>query len=323
MISIIANEDKLAMLKNAFFTLAFFGVVVLSTHAYSSIQDNLNLDIFSKKLARINWTKEKDIARFAADWSPFTDDQSGDRGIQGRTILKEQVFPFHPYPMHGSLRKFNETGRHEFAFIAPDPDAAEKSDTSFSKEKANLCPDMIGTLEKKLGKPFKVIDLSDGIFDQEMATSKKDAQWKLKNTDLILNCMNMKVYNGLIPIIILHIAHDDDIADLEDPVFLKCSYTRKYVGILSEKGTSEEAPINLIINPNTKTISSSTHRLGDTTTYDPNKIVTKLDTDKITSVFQFDRTAGNFTLGIRIKKDESTGSDGWGDCQKIPQNQKF
>lgn len=279
----------------------------------------LAIDALSRRVASIDWSNPADIERLTKGWPAYTDKQ----GFKDRIQLKEQHFDTKPYRMQGSLRKYNESGRYQLLFILPDLDSRVGNPKDYMKERANLCNDVTDIFTGKLGSPIKRLERSSGDFTTDHATSRIDAQWRIKHTQLTVMCHNLKMFDSYIPFLTILVEDERDTDDLQDLIYLKCTYKKRWVGNLSDKGLDEDRDINLVISPTYKSIESNTVRLGEVQSFNNDLIVTKLDDEKINAEFKLDRITASFTLVIRVNDDQRTGTDGWGDCQKVQPSQRF
>ena len=69
-------------------------------------------------LGTYNWKDAEPIERASRDWQNFSGNQSGDRGIKDRTILKTKSVSIAGLKFDGSLRRYNKSGEYEVLFIS-------------------------------------------------------------------------------------------------------------------------------------------------------------------------------------------------------------
>lgn len=267
----------------------------------------------------LEWGNERAVHRITADWPEFTGDQSGENALENRTVLKETKEIIGPFLFDASLRRLHDSGRHEISYHI----SLNNNDFDATPDNFEFCNRYKKQLVDALGEPVKHINLSKGDISTDYATINQDTQWDIGETRIVLNCFAMKVYDGYIPLKFIHIGDQRDVAALQDPIFLTCDHQYKFVGQIRDKGVEQDIPINIMINPNTKSISSSTHNLGKTVSYDDRKIVSKNETDSLNTVFVLDRVMGNYTWQTRLKEDEDTGANRWGECRHVESDHKF
>lgn len=295
-------------------------------------KDDFIDEFFTNNLAEIDWSNEKQINEITKDWADYNKDQAGGKELLGRIILKERKSTNKQHPMTASLRKITGSGRYEIVFLGDREFLGKTGMVKFSPDKFSTCDKIVKSFEEIFSTTYKKIDTSrssaDGKHEKkgELAISQLNAQWKMGKTDFIIRCAIFRAYDSLTtPIIIYAINHDDDAADIQDNVFLKCEHHAKLYGKVLNKSQSEESPINIIIDPNTESVSSGTHSFinGKITLYDKNNIIIEYEESKKKTMFRLDRNLGNYSYNTQLKNDTTTGIEGWGDCKKVDPSEKM
>jgi hypothetical protein len=280
----------------------------------------IGIDFFSKAVLKsIKWDSGKSLDRVTSHWFNYVPNHMNDMGLVNRKRLKKTEFTFDNYLFQGYLVQFEDNKKYQMSF------SLEVGDEKYlaNKDNLNSCQRQVDDLVKRLGPATKIVDTSDSDFEKDYASAKIQSQWDFFDTRLTFDCLGLKILDGYLPMALMVVGHKDDIAPLHDPIYLACSHNYKFVGSLREKGVDIGETINVTINPNVKSIDSSTHNLGRVVTFTDREIVSKVEDKKLLSVFRLDRIMGNYTWDARLAEDKSSGIDRWGDCTRIDLNSRL
>ncbi len=263
--------------------------------------------------------------RFSKKWPDFTGDQSGDKGFDDKKTLKQANLVIDGVNYEGEIRRYNQSGNYEVVIVA-----GPGQDIAATPQNMKHCERLTKKYSSVFGPPKVVADLSDSDLTADTASVDISAYWDINKSRIQLICNTIKVYKGFLPIIFISYGHQDDVKEIYNLIFLKCSRKKQGLKSFSDKPASEEPPFTITINPNQNRLQSKKIQLGKTTTFNDLEIISEHEDEKknIKSYFILDRYAGSYIWTITITKRQNgiakgSGHKYWGDCSKIDRGKKF
>ncbi len=181
----------------------------------------------------------------------------------------------------------------------------------------DFCPIFLMWTIQRFGKPNKIIDLSK--IGRENSFADLTADWLLGQTRVQLSCFEAKVENRYItgPAVLLY-RHKDSLKALEDLVYIDCSSTKRYVGLLANLEPKTAVPLKLIIDPNHHLLLwPDTLPFLETTKYTDKEILASMEDENVRHEFRLDLTTSSYQWNVRVKQDSRTGLDQWGKCSRV------
>jgi hypothetical protein len=258
-------------------------------------------------LRQLTWRADKRLENAVAGWPAY----SGDQGFQGKISLRQAHVRILGSLFEAEYLTYKMTGDAEILINYDQLNAGFDA--------APDCGAMLTWVERALGLPKKVVDLSTPRGLDLMA------DWLFGETRVQFGCSGVWLYgrDRLLPASVsLRYNHRDRLAVLEEPFHLECSSQAKYVG-LPDKTVSEEAPLILIVDPNHKRLLlADRSNFGETETFTDEEIIAVREDEEGKSLIRINRVTANYRRIILLKSG-SVGIDQWGTCVRVAPGKKF
>ena len=245
------------------------------------------------------WKAGGSLETMLRDWPAYT----GNQPFDDKKVVSSAQVTILGGRFTAEYRVFSNNSRGELAIYG-------------DEHSEDFCPVFFIWATQRFGRPSKIIDLSK--MGRENGFVDVTSDWLLGQTRVQLSCFEAKVHNQYIrgPAVLLY-RHKDWLKALEDLIYIDCSSTKKYVGILADLQPKATVPLKLIIDPNRGLLLwPDTLPFLETRKYTDKEIVASIEDGKVRHEFRLDLTTSSYQWNVRVKEDSRTGVDQWGKCSR-------
>jgi hypothetical protein len=291
--------------------LLVIGILAFGTYGHASLAGQSFPEPLGSPqfLASQTWKPSSDIDKIVANWSPYT----GEQGFSDRTILKATRLELPGGIFEAEYRVDKNDPFVEILISAGAQDY--KSD----------CSHFRALVTGYFGEPTKLIDRSKP--GKENSWVEWDADWLFGQTRVRASCAGLMMGDNFITgIALILYRHHTMLKALEDFVYVECSVKQQqYVGSMARGNTPPQMrPFTLLIDPNRQTLlRQDKSAFSKVERYSDEEIVVTNESETGVVTLRLDRMTGGVSMQTRLKKDASSGTDGWGKCERVSGEKKF